>query len=171
MSSQSYLNACSRRTRLGLLTRSTIPKSHFENDPDLRSTRFRARRPRPAHSVGCAPIRPSASALADAKRRERSLFGQAPAARSLWSRVAGSVRRIRRAVGRRSRIEAVADVAFSHGVVFLLLMSTKASFVMAEKSDGGQIGPGPSYLLPAAIGPQVDSQVDGGLHQVRPLNA
>jgi hypothetical protein len=37
-------------------------------------------------------------------------------------------------------------------------MSTKASFAMSAKSDGGQIGPGPSYMLPAAIGMQVDSR-------------
>ena len=37
-------------------------------------------------------------------------------------------------------------------------MSTKASFAMSAKSEGGQIGPGPSYMLPPAIGPQVDSR-------------
>ena len=37
-------------------------------------------------------------------------------------------------------------------------MSTKASFAMSAKSDGGQIGPGPAYMLPAAVGPQVDSR-------------
>ena len=33
VSSQSYLNACSRRTRLGVLTRSTIPKEPFRERP------------------------------------------------------------------------------------------------------------------------------------------
>ena len=135
-------------------------KSHFENDPDptkysLPSAVGLGPRPLsrvrsdPAFGFGTCKRETTRKVFISDKHQRQDLFGRGSpgpfAAYDVQS--AGGVGS-KRSQTSLSRMES--SSSFS--------MSTKASFVMAAKSDGGQIGPGPSYLLPAAIGPQVDSR-------------